>query len=187
MSAAGLRRGTLETIGVSQSDLTHSSQSGIEILVLTSVLHSRFMRFQNHREAFDKLCFDPPASENLSFISDRTAFLELLSRAEQINPEIAGAHSAGAHSAGVLGWIRGKTPLYMALFPNTVTYPRPDDRRICSLSKFDMFILKNGDSASRRRYCRDVTARLLSDRLAFGWTQVMCLYGHVIWVFLVYV
>src|SRR5205085_3105724 len=128
-SAAGLRRGTLETIGVSQSDLTHSSQSGIEILVLTPALHSRFVRFQNHREAFDKLCFDPPASENLSFISDRTAFLELLSRAEQINPEIAGAHSAGAHSA------RGTTPLYTALFHDTVTYPHPDDRLICSLSK----------------------------------------------------
>ena len=91
MPAAGPRRGMLETIGVSQSDLTHPSQPGIEIQVLTPALYSRFMRFQNHREAFDKLCFDAPVSEKLSFISDRAAFLELLSRAEQIDPEIAGA------------------------------------------------------------------------------------------------
>jgi hypothetical protein len=50
-----------------------------------------------------------------------------------------------------------------------------------------MLILKDGDSASGRRYCRNVTALLLSDRLAFGWTEVMRLYGPVIWVFLVYV
>lgn len=39
-----------------------------------------------------------------------------------------------------------------------------------------MLILKDGDSASKRRYC-----------LSFGWIQVMRHYGHVIWTFLVYV
>lgn len=173
MSAAGPRQGTLETIGVSQSDLTHPSQPGIEIRVLTPALYSRFVRFQNHREAFDKLCFDAPASKKLSFISGRAAFLELLSRAEQID-------RWRPFRLRVLGWTRGRTPLYTALSHNTVTYPHPDDRRICGLSKLDMLILKDGDSASRRRCCRNVTALLLSDRLAFGWTQVMRIYGHVI-------
>jgi hypothetical protein len=183
MSATGPRRGTLETIGVSQSDLTHPSQPGIEIRVLTSALYSRFVRFQTHREAFDKLRFDAPASEELSFISDRVAFLELLSRAEQIDPEIAGS----PFRSRVLGWIRGKTPLHTVLFHNTVTYPHPDDRRICGLPKLDVHILNDGDSTSRRHYCHNMTALLLSDRLAFGWTQVMRLSGYVIWVFLVYV
>lgn len=173
MSVVGSSAGSLETIGVSQSDLTHPSQPGIEIRVLTSSLYSRFVKFQNHREEFDKLCFDAPASEELSFISDRATFLELLSRAEQIDPEIAGA----PFRSRVLGWIRGKTPLYTVLFHNTVTYPHPDDRRICGLPKLDMHVLKDGDSPSRRHYGRNVTALLLSDRLAFGWTQIMRLYG----------
>ena len=41
MSVAGSWRGTLETIGVSQSDLTHPSQPGIEIRVLTPAIYSR--------------------------------------------------------------------------------------------------------------------------------------------------
>jgi hypothetical protein len=116
----------LETIGVSQSDLTHPSEPGIEIRALTPALYCRLVRFQNHREAFDKLCFDTPASENLSFISDRAPFLESLLRAEQID-------CWHPFRWRVLGWIRGKTPLHTALFHNTVTYPHPDDAVFRSL------------------------------------------------------
>lgn len=154
MPAAGPWRGTLGIIGVSQSDLIHPSKPGIEIPVLTPVLYSQFARFQTHREAFDKLCFDVPASENLLLISDHTAFLGLLSRAEQSYPKSLAPHSAG--------WIRRKTPLYAALFHGTVTYPHPN------LSKLDMLIPKEGDNTSKRRYCRNVTSLLLSHRLAFG-------------------
>jgi hypothetical protein len=55
------------------------------------VLYSQFARFQTHREAFHKLCFDVPASENLLLISDHAAFLGLLSRVEQSYPEVSGA------------------------------------------------------------------------------------------------
>jgi hypothetical protein len=97
MSAAVPRRGTLETIGVSQSDLTHPSQPGIEIRVLTPALYNQFVRFQNHGEAFDKLCFHAPASEKPIFISDRAAFLELPTRAEQS----LASHSADASLGGL--------------------------------------------------------------------------------------
>ena len=89
MSTAGPWRGTLGIIGVSQSELTHPSEPGIEIRVLTPVLHSQFVRFQTHKGSIRQAFFDAPASEKLLFISDRAAFLELLSRAEQIGPEVA--------------------------------------------------------------------------------------------------
>jgi hypothetical protein len=82
VSAAGPWRGTLGIVEVSQSDLTQPSKPGIDIQVLMLALYSQFVRFQNHREAFDKLCFEALASENLLFISDCAAFLELLSRVE---------------------------------------------------------------------------------------------------------
>jgi hypothetical protein len=91
MSAAGPWRGTLETIGVSQSDLTHPSQPGIEIRVLTPAIYSRVCEISKPQGSIRQLCFDAPASEKLTFISGRAAFLELLSRAEQIDPEIASA------------------------------------------------------------------------------------------------
>jgi hypothetical protein len=88
MSAAGHWRGTLGIVEVSQSDLTHPSKPRIETRVLTLALYSQFVRFQNHREAFDKLYFDALASENLLFMSDCAAFLELLSRVERIGLKV---------------------------------------------------------------------------------------------------
>jgi hypothetical protein len=82
MSAAGHWRGTLGIVEVSQSDLTHPSKPEIDVRVLTLALYSQFVRFQTHREAFNKLCSDALASENLLFMSDCATFLELLSRVE---------------------------------------------------------------------------------------------------------
>lgn len=46
--------------------------------------------------------------------------------------------------------------------------------------------MNNGNRVSRGRYCRIVTALLVSDRLALGWIKLLRFSGLVIWVTLVY-
>ena len=181
--AAGPRRGVLEILGVSKSDPTIHSQPRIEIQVLTPAFYSQFVTFRDHREAFGKLCFDAPDSEKLLLISDRAAFLELLSGVEQIDVEPAQVPLRWR----ILGWLREKAPMYQAPFLTAAKCTPDDGRHVCGLSQLETLIMKDRDPVSQRRYCRNVTALLASDRLAFGWAPIMRFYELVIWFFLMYV
>jgi DUF1365 family protein len=180
--AAGPRRSALETVGFPKSDPTNHTQPRIEIRVLTPAFYSQFVRFRDHKEAFNKLCFDASDSERHVFISDRVAFLELLAKIGQKDLDTAKAPFRWR----ILALLRVKTPICPALFPADTTCAIADDRRFCGLSQLDMLVLKSGNQVSRRRYCHTVTALLVADRFAFGWTHILRFYGLVIWAFLVY-
>jgi hypothetical protein len=181
--AAGPRRGVQETIRFSKFDPAHHTPHGIEIRVLTPAFYSQFVRFRNYREAFGKLYFDAPDSEKLVSISDRTAFLEMLSEIEQKDLE-TGRAPLRWH---VLAWLRGKPLTYSALFLTPMGSANAANRRVRGLSPLDMLMLKNGNSITRRQYRRNVTTLLISDHLAAGSAQILRFYGFVIWAFLVYV
>jgi hypothetical protein len=115
-STAGSLAGcTLQVIGASQSDLTHPGWPGIGI----PSGYSQLVRFQIHREAFDNLCFDAPASEEFLFISDRAAFLGICLKSRADRLQVLGAPFCWR----VLGWIRGKKALRTVPFHNAVRYP----------------------------------------------------------------
>jgi hypothetical protein len=63
----------------------------------------------------------------------------------------------------------------------------PAAGRVSDLSQFDILIMNNCNHVSRRRYFRAGTALLISDRLAFGWTEILRFYGVLTWAFLMYV
>jgi DUF1365 family protein len=180
--AAGPRRGTLESIGVSKSDPTRHSQRTIEIRVLTPAFYSQFVRFRDYGEAFGKLCFDVPDSAKHVYIADRVAFLDMLSRVEKLNPGIAKVPFRWR----LLAWLRAKKSIYSLLL-TTMSGGYPADGCVFDLSQLDMLIMNNCNYVSRKRYFRTVATLLISDRLAFGWTEILRFYGVLIWAFLVYV
>ena len=81
------------------------------------VLYSQLVRFQTTGKYLTSFVWTLQLLKFL-FIYDRVTLLELLSRAEQLDPKAAGAQFRWR----VLGWIRGKKSLHTALFHNTVTY-----------------------------------------------------------------
>ena len=179
LPAAGPRRGTLESIGFSKFDHTNHNQRAIEIRVLTPAFYSQFVRFRDYREALSRLCLDVPESARHVFISDHVALLDMLSRIEKITPGIAKA----SFRWRLLAWLRAKKSTYSLLF-TALNVGYPATGHVSDLSQFDILIMNNCNHVSRRRYFRAVTTLLISDRLAFGWTEILRFYRSLIWAFL---